>query len=264
MIPGKACLSQADADRLNTFVQQGGSLIVMAKGALNKNQDAFLLDLGANYLAEANCDIDYLLAGQDIAEGLVQSPFLNYEAAIRVQADKGTEVLASIHEPYFSRTYGKFTSHQNTPYQLEPATHPGIVRKGKVIFIAHALDKLYFEHGARLHRDIYSNVLKLLHKRPMLETKLPSAARISLLHQAQHNRYVAHLLYGPPIQRGRCEVIEDLPSLYNVPVTVDLPHNIKQAFLVPQNERLEMITQDSKTSVTVPQFSCHTAVVFKY
>jgi len=264
LIPGKACLSQADADRLNTFVQQGGSLIVMAKGALNKNKDAFLLDLGANYLAEANCDIDYLLAGQDIAEGLVQSPFLNYEAAIRVQADKGTEVLASIHEPYFSRTYGKFTSHQNTPYQLEPATHPGIVRKGKVIFIAHALDKLYFEHGARLHRDIYSNVLKLLHKRPMLETKLPSAARISLLHQAQHNRYVAHLLYGPPIQRGRCEVIEDLPSLYNVPVTVDLPHNIKQAFLVPQNERLEMITQDSKTSVTVPQFSCHTAVVFKY
>ena len=87
---------------------------------------------------------------------------------------------------------------------------------------------MYYHHGARLHRDLFVNVLKLLHTRPMVETELPSAGRISLLHQPQRNRYVAHLLYGPPSQRGRCEVIEDLPTLTDVSLSFDLPTSIKR------------------------------------
>jgi len=264
LVPGKACLNSEDAERLNSFAKQGGSLVVMGEGALRKDDKTVLLDIGASYLGEANFDIDYLVTGDDVANGLVKSPFLNYEAAMRVQADGDTEILATIREPYFSRTYAKFTSHQNTPYRLEDAPHPGIIRSGNIIFIAHELDKMYYEHGARLHRDLYINTLKLAHTRPMVETQLPSAGRISLLHQPQHNRYVAHLLYGPPIQRGRCEVIEDLPTLYGVPVTADLPHDIKRCFLVPQNEELPVTERNGKLSVNVPQFSCHTAVVFEY
>ena len=264
LIPGKRCLSTEDAERLKTFAKQGGSILVMGEGALNKERDGLLLDIGANYLGEAKFDIDYLVVGQKVADGLVKSPFLNYEAAICIQPDTDTEILATIREPYFSRTYGKFTSHQNTPYRLEDAAHPGVIRKGNIIFIAQELDKMYYDHGARLHRDLYINVLKLLHTRPMVETQLPSAGRVSLLHQPEQNRYIAHLLYGPPIQRGRCEVVEDLPTLYDVPVTADLPHEIKHCFLIPQNAELAITERAGKISVTVPQFSCHAAVVFDY
>ncbi len=111
---------------------------------------------------------------------------------------------------------------------------PGVIRKGNVIFIAHELDKMYYDHGARLHRDMFNNALKLLRKKPMVETELTSAGRVSLLHQPRQNRYVVHLLYGPPITRGRCEVIEDLPVLYDVPVSVDLPETVKKAMLAPE------------------------------
>ncbi|MCK4960400.1 MAG: beta-galactosidase, partial [Planctomycetes bacterium] len=88
--------------------------------------------------------------------------------------------------------------------------------------------------------------------------------RVSLLHQPEDSRYVVHLLYGPPIQRGRCEVIEDLPVLYNVPVSVNLPEKVKKAMLVPDMQKLAISEKDGKLSVTVPKFQCHCAVVFEY
>ena len=71
-------------------------------------------------------------------------------------------------------------------------------------------------------------------------------------------------MYGPPIQRGECEVIEDLPELREVPLTVDLPEVIKCAFLVPDEVELPLSDADGKLSLTIPAFSCHCAVVLEY
>ncbi len=264
IVPGIPCLTKQDAERLNQYARNGGSLLVIGDGALDRKRQNLLLDIGASYLGKGTYDKDYLIVGDKLDDGLVKSPFLCYTPALRVKPTSGTEVLAAIREPYFSRTYGKFTSHQNTPFQLEDAAHPGVIRNGNVIFLAHELDEMYYKHGARLHRDIFINALKLLHKKPMVETELPSAGRISLLHQADQKRYVAHLLYGPPITRGECEVIEDLPMLYNVPVIVDLPVRIKKAILVPEMNELPIRKKNGKLQVTVPNFSCHCAVVFEY
>ncbi|MBL6837514.1 MAG: beta-galactosidase trimerization domain-containing protein [Puniceicoccaceae bacterium] len=264
LIPSVACLTEADAERLNTFAKNGGSLVVMGAGALNRERTRMLLDVGADYLGEATYDVDYSLVDASLAEALVETPFLNFKAALRVTPHEDSEVLARIREPYFSRSYEKYTSHQNTPYQLEDAPHPAIIRKGRVIYIAHELDEMYYKHGARLHRDLFVNVLKLVNHHPMVTTKLPSAGRISLLHQPQSQRYVAHLLYGPPIQRGECEVIEDLPELREVPLTVDFPEAIQRVFLLPDEVELPLNDVDGKLAVTIPAFSCHCAVVFEY
>lgn len=264
LIPSVACLAEAEADRLNAFVENGGSLVVMGAGALNRECTGMLLDVGADYLGEAQFDVDYTVVGNDLELELVETPFLNYNAAHRVSPHTDSKVLARIREPYFSRSYGKYSSHQNTPYLLEDAPHPAIIRKGAVIYIAHELDKMYHQHGARLHRDLFVQVLKLLHPRPMVATELPSAARMSVLHQPEKQRYVVHLLYGPSIQRGECEVIEDLPELREVPLTVDFPSTIRRAFLVPDELELPLKEVDGRSVISIPAFSCHCAVVFEY
>lgn len=264
IIPGSPCLTNRDAARLQDYVDAGGSLLVIGPGVLDRSWQSLRLDIGAEFLGKGNYDRDYLVVGKELEDGLVNSPFLCYTPALRMKPGKGTEVLATIREPYFSRTYEKFTSHQNTPYKLEAAGHPGVIRNGRVIYIAHELDRMYYQHGAKLHRDMFNNALKLLHKKPMVETVLPSAGRISLLHQPDQKRYVAHLLYGPPIQRGACEVIEDLPPLYNVPVTIDLPVKVKKAVLVPEMKELPIKKKNGKLTVTVPDFACHCAVSFEY
>ncbi|TWT81585.1 Beta-galactosidase trimerization domain protein [Planctomycetes bacterium CA13] len=264
VVPGVPCLNEADAARLNEYAKAGGALLVIGEGAMDRSRQTLLLDIGAEFVGSGTYDRDYLVVGDSIEDGLVNSPFLCYTPGLRIKPASGTEVLASIREPYFSRTYEKFTSHQNTPYKLEDAPHPGVIRNGNVIFFAHELDRMYFIHGARLHRDLFANALKLVHKRPMVETKLPSAGRVSLLHQAEQKRYVAHLLYGPPITRGQCEVIEDLPTLHDVPLTVNLPVDVKKAVLVPAMKELPITKKDGKLTVTIPQFSCHCAVAFEY
>jgi hypothetical protein len=223
-----------------------------------------LIDVGASYVGPPEFDDDFLVVDEALSEGLVASPFLNYEAAIRVKAAEGTERLASIREPYFDRTYGKYCSHQNTPNQFQVAAHPGGLRKGKVVFLPHALGRIYHVHGARVHRQLFANALGLIYGEPMVETTLPSAGRVNLLHQPEQRRYVVHLLYGPALQRGRCLVIEDLVPLFDVPVAVRLPEEVKRVRLVPDGEEVDCEREGGVVKVVVPKVECHQAVVFDY
>lgn len=263
ILPGAACLSADEAAKLNAYVAQGGGLLVLGESALDMSKQRFLLDVGADYLGPANYDDDFTVVGEVLSANLPPSPFLNYEAALRVRPHAGTEILATIREPYFNRTYGRYCSHQNTPYRLEPAEHPAALRRGRVVFLPHRLGKLYHAHGARVHRDLFANALRLIYSRPMVQTRLPSAGRVSLMQQPQHRRYIAHLLYAPPLQRGRCLVIEDLPPLFDVPLTVRVPEAISAAYLIPGRIPLTW-TQEDGIRVTVPRVQGHQAVVFEY
>ena len=85
-----------------------------------------------------------------------------------------------------------------------------------------------------------------------------------MLHQADAKRYVVHLLFASPIQRGNCEVIEDLVPLYNVPVRVDLPVSVQRATLIPEMEELILEESSDGVQVLVPEFCCHCAIAFDY
>ena len=98
----------------------------------------------------------------------------------------------------------------------------------------------------------------------MVAAKLPSAGRLAFLHQAGEGRYVAHLLYAPPMQRGNCEIIEDMPPLHEVPLRFDLPEKITRARLVPDGIDLPIAWEGDCGSVVIPQFSCHCAVALYY
>ncbi len=265
VIPSAPCLSPSDADRLSRYVTDGGKLLVMGEGALEEGRKEFILDVGARFLGPAHYDVDYTIVGDVLAHGAVRSPFLNYEAALRTSPLPGAEVLATIREPYFSRTYGHYCGHQNTPYRLEEAAHPAIIWQGDVLYCAHGFDRMYYHHGAHLHRQVFANALRLLHRRPVLETAMPSAGRVSLLHQRERRRYVIHALYAPVFQRGRCAVVEDIVTLYNIPFRLRIPETIKQVRLAPANEALEwQVGEDRVVHISLPKFSCHCAVVVEY
>jgi hypothetical protein len=264
ILTGAACLTPEQAARLNAFAASSGGLLVLGESALDTDKTHFLLDVGATYLGPARYELDYLVVGDTLATNIVRSPFLNYSAAIRALPEAGTEVLAAIREPYFDRTYARYCSHQNTPYRLQDAAHPGALRAGNVVFLPHPLGAMYHAHGARVHRDLFINALRLIHTRPMVATQLPSAGRVTLMHQLHARRYVVHLLYAPPLQRGRCLVIEDLVPLYNVPVTVRVPETIARAILVPGGEALPLERAGGAVHTVVPVVHCHQAVVLEY
>jgi hypothetical protein len=262
VIPGGPCLSDRDVAAIAAFQARGGKLLVLGAGAMDANLTRPLLDIGADYTGPANYTEDYTMVSPAVGDDLPASPFLNYQAALRFAPRRGAETLAGIHEPFFNRTYAAYCSHQNTPYRLEAAAQPAVFRCGNVVCLAHDLGGLYFNHGARVHRQLFANALALLHTRPMLAAPMPSSGRATLLHQPHANRYVVHLTYASPMQRGRCKIIEDLPALTDVAVSIRVPERIREAFLAPSGQPLPIRRSAGAVSVVVPKFSCHVAAVF--
>jgi hypothetical protein len=263
VLAGGRCLDGRAARQLEEYLAGGGHLLVLGEGALDREGRRFLLDVGARYLGPAAHAIDYTVAGAKLAKGLVDSPFLNTSPALRVEVSEG-EVLAAVREPYFDRTYGHYCSHRNTPYELEDASHPAAWRHGRIVCLAHPLGAMYRAGGARLHRDLFVNALRLVHPSPMLRAPMPSCGRVSLVHQPKRRRYVVHLLYAPPIQRGDVLVLEDLVPVRGVTVELKVPEKITAAFTALPKKTAKLVRGKGVVSVANVEVSCHTMVVFRY
>ncbi len=257
-------LSIDQQQKVNAFITRGGKLLIMGNGTLSEDSKKFTIDIGADYVGQAVYDNDYTLVEDKIGKNLPKSPYLNYVAATRVTPKPGTKVLGHIHEPYFSRTLKHYSSHRNTPYKTEKSAYPSVIQKENIVYIAHPLGEQYFEIGAKVHRDIFRNALNIVHKNPMISVNLPSAGRVNLLYQPQNNRYVAHLLYAVPIQRGIAQVIEDIVPLYNIALDVNLPQKIKKCYTIPGNNTLEFNQEGSKVNINVAEMKGHIGIVFEY
>ncbi|MCJ7550642.1 MAG: hypothetical protein MUQ30_13290, partial [Anaerolineae bacterium] len=264
IIPSEPCLNAAQVGAIEQYLADGGSLVVLAAGAMDKDRSRFVLDVGADFEGQALYDIDYTAVDPSLGDDLMQSPVLNYIPALRTKPHAGTRILADIHEPYFSRTYAHYCSHQNTPHRLEKAAHPALIQKGNVVFAANPLDLMYDARAARPHRDLFETAIRRVYTDPILSVELPSAGRVSLLHQPEQHRYVAHLLYGTPHLRGGLELIEDLIPLYEIPVELRVGEKVKSATLIPDNVALTMKQDGDVVKVVVPKFRIHCAVVFEY
>jgi len=262
VLTGGQCLNAPDAQLLENYLAQGGHLVVLGESGLNSSKTAFLLDCGARYMGDAQFTLDYTVVSDEINEGIVSTPFLNYTGAIRAELTDAI-ALAAVRVPYFDRTYGHYCSHMNTPYTDVNAPHPAVWRKGNITCLAHKLGSIYYQHGARMHRQLFINALRQQYTKPIVQAQLPSAGRMNVIHQPDQQRYVVHLMYAPPLQRGRCLVIEDMPDLFDVPVQLLVPEHVTKVFLAPSGILLDLGNTEA-AQVVVPRVHGHQAVVFSY
>ena len=116
-----------------------------------------------------------------------------------------------------------------------------------------------------LHRELVKNAIDRLYKEPMLTVKnLPSSGRVSLLHQENENRYVAHLLYSPALQRGEVQVIEDFLPVPGVEVLIEVPEKVTKVYQIPGKKALKFNRSEKTIRIDVPDFKMHTGIVVEY
>ena len=263
IIPSANVLKE-EVRKLQEFQNKGGSLIVVGKGALDSKEENFIFDIGAKYIGPSDFDMDYIQVGNDLSSNLVSSPFITYNPAIKSEAKKDSKILADIKVPYFSRTLEKYNGHLYAPNKLKKEEYPAVLHYKNIIFFAHDIDRIYAENGSKVHRQLFGNAIRYLHKNIMIKSKgLPSAGRITLLHQKNKNRFTIHLLYAPPLERGRCLVIEDLPEIHNVELSINLNKRIKNAYFLNLDKNI-LIDENKKINVTVDKFRMHEALVLEY
>jgi hypothetical protein len=264
--------------KLDAYLAQGGKLILSGESGLWKGREEFALDLGADYEGlspyyppddEPNRGHDYLLPAQELRASFVNMPQVMYERSHRIRATKG-ESLGQIFDPYFNRTWEHFCSHQHTPNQEQPSGFDCGVRHGNILYFAHPVFRHYRAYGAVAYREFIVKAIRTFMGDTLtLSTNLPSTARITLTEQSQESRLVLHLLYAPTVSRGgvmqlsggnvsggkSVEVIEDLPPLHDIEITLQAP--VKSARLVPQGGDVTLEKSGDRVTLRLPKFSCH-------
>ncbi len=265
--------------KLDAYLAGGGRLILSGESGLWRDRAEFAFDLGADYGGlspcfppdnEPNRGHDYLLPARELRASFVGMPGIMYERSHRIRVTRG-ESLGQIFDPYFSRTWDHFCSHQHTPNQEQPSGFDCGVRHGSILYFAHPVFRHYRAYGAVAYREFIVKAIRaFLGEALRVGTNLPSTARISLT--SQENRHILHVLYAPTVSRGAVmqlsggntsggksvEVIEDLPLLHDVEVTLDLP--VISAKIVPQGMEVPLERNGGRVTLRLPKFSCHAMI----
>jgi hypothetical protein len=264
ILPDKVALTEDEAARINAFIANGGGVLFTGHSALLNGK--FLLDAGVKYIGEPEFTKDYLSPTfRHIQPFSGEAPFQCYEAAVRTELTGNAMVMSHVYLPWFERTYAHYCGHAYAPYRDEPAPHPGSVKNGNVVYIAHPLCRMYHKYGAQVFRDVLINTLKLIHKPVYTVKNLPSAGRTRLTRQENENRYVFHASYAQPIQRGITSVLEDMPFIDGIEVEIRVPEKIGEIRLITGEREIIPFTQENGVvKFILPKFRMYTGCQMSY
>ena len=263
--------------KLDEYLTAGGKLLLTGESGLAEDGSGFVFDIGAKWEGQSEYQPDYILPCANFRPSFVDSPLVMYLPSQRINVTDG-ESLGDVYDPYFNRTVEHFCSHQHAPPRPEPSGFDCGVRKGSILYMAHPIFRIYSGLGAVAYKEYAVNTINSLLESPTVEVNLPSTARVTMMHQPQHKRYVLHLLYANTIPRGgpmelsggtlagkgSIEVIDELLPLRDIRIRLHLDRSISKITLEPQGQEIKFEVKDSTVNLILDEFVCHQMVCLEY
>ncbi|MBQ8738251.1 MAG: beta-galactosidase trimerization domain-containing protein [Clostridia bacterium] len=250
VLPDNVKFTNDDKKRIIDFVGNGGKIIASGKSIFD--------ELGIVLKGHSGSDKDFIAC--EIDE--IKTPFLSYSSAYVAESDG--EVLARVHEPYFNRTYGHYCSHKNTPFKLEPADYPALIKKGNVLYFAHPVFEAYDQSGSYVLERYIKKAFDTIYDRYIRTENLPSCGRVRLRRSESDNFFALHVLYAPPVNRGNVCLLEDFPTLHNVKFTLNLDKKIKSIRLEPSGNEIEFKQNGNEVTFEIEAMSLHQLAILSW
>lgn len=247
ILPDRVDLTANDKMALLAFAKNGGKIIA--------SYESIPEGFGIEKVRPSEYDKDFIKFAIDD----FKTPFLSYSSAYIVRTEG--EVLAEVYEPYFNRTQSHFCGHKNTPYKLEAAEYPALVRSGNVLYFAHPVFEAYNKSGNYVLERYTASVIESVLDRQIEATNLPSSGRIRL--REGEDFLALHVLYAPPVNRGNVCLLPDFPKLYGVGVSIKTAKNITSVKTEPDGVEIPFTKNGDTISFNLPPFSLHQLVILK-
>ena len=249
ILPDHVKLFEDDKVAIKSFADNGGVVIA--------SYESIFDELGIQKIEPSAADKDFIKC--DVED--FKTPFLSYSSAYKVKTDG--EVLATVYEPYFNRTIGHFCGHKNTPYKLEPADYPALVKKGNVLYFAHPVFEAYNRSGNYVLERYIMNAIESVYSKSIVTKELPSCARIRLRESNDKSFLALHVLYAPPVNRGNVCLLPDFPKLHDVSITLKVDRKITSAISEPDGEQIPFEQNGDSVTLHMPPFSLHKLVILR-
>lgn len=249
------------ANKVQAYLDNGGTLLLTYRAGLKPDGDRFALDIGVEYLGDAPHSPDFLIAGDEIGPPLTDFPLALYERGSQVQL-RDAAVLAQVGYPYFTRSAEHIMSHRHTAFDRVSAD-PAVTQKGRIIYCHSPLFSTYRKHAVPDYRLLVESLLRRLVSDAVIEApELPTTAEVYVLRQPhQDGRHIVHLIHGVPQRRGdEIDIIEDLIPLHDVRIGIRTDQPVTRVELAPGREPLEHEITDGVTWVTVPEVFGHQVI----
>lgn len=264
VLPGS--IPERNAEALAAYVRDGGRILALGDAILSWPENLLRSVFGIVSATSISADGDYTSFGAGELGALGKGLSYNYEPGIRYELQPTTEVLATIHDAYFDRTYGRYYSHQNAPPLRSSSSFPAVLRYGNCIVAAHALGRLYRRFGAEIHRSLLFELLERTNPSPTVEVAgFPAGGRVSLLHQQSSARSILHLLSVSVVSRGGSVVVDDVFPVYDVAVRLRLRRVVSSVSDGIRGHSLEfMKNEDGSISLEIPKVDSHTLLVIRH
>jgi hypothetical protein len=263
-LPDALPVDEALLERLRQYLMQGGRILATGTSGLSADgTQVRLAELGIFTEGISPYSVTYVRFGEAVSEGVPETDHVVYEAGVRARPLPGVQVLATVVEPYFERTWDHFCSHNQTP-SADESTYLAASLHGNVAYISFPVFSLFARFGNQSHRWLVGNILKLLLPEPLLKVTGPSGMETSVMRQVSENRTVVHLLFYTPERRAQnLDLVEDIIPLYNVPLALRLDQAPRRVYLAPEQTNLSFAYSYGYASVTVPEVNGHAMVVFE-
>ncbi|WP_172193904.1 beta-galactosidase trimerization domain-containing protein [Saccharibacillus qingshengii] len=267
ILPDRIAVTPELQSKLAAFTAAGSRILATGRSGLTPAGDRFALDLGAEWIGESPFNPTYARPDFELAS-LRSTSFLVYATGYEVGLAAGGRSLGSRQNPYFNRDLFTFTSHRHAPSRGVDVG-PGFTEGADGFYAAWNLFTDYARYGSLPVKQILIHLLDSLLESTAggrtVSVKLPAQGIVTLQEQPEADRRVLHLLYAPPIRRGKdTEVIEDLPIVQRTEVTLAETRTVKRLYLAPQRTPLDFVQENGKIACTVPEWSCHQMVVAEF
>ncbi len=268
-------------EKLERFLEDGGSMIASFESGMNAEKNAFTLSaLGVTLADEGERDaqgelvrgrhfarndyVEYLYPTPELRAKLRDSQYAMYMRGMQITAAANAELLATTIRSYFDRTWTHFCSHRQTP-SSGVSSGPAVVRNGSVIYFAHPIFSQYNQNAPRWCKQLLRNAIDLLLPEPLVTHQGPSTLLISLNEQKVERRWILHLLHYIPERRGEdFDVIEDVIPLTDLTISLATANSVESVRAVPSGEPLSFSNADGRLTFILPRLTGHQMIEIQF
>lgn len=250
ILPDKVKLTEEDKKALVEYTNRGGKIVCSYESGFE--------EIGIEKIEPSKFDIDYIECPIDE----VTTPFLSYASAYKTKCK--AEVLATVREPYFSRTAGHFCGHKNTPFKDDVAEYPALVKAENVMYFAHPIFSSYNSTGNYILQKYIIRAIENIYDKILKVDNFYSCGRIRMRKSLDKSFYALHLLYAPPVNRGNVCLLEDFPRVSGIEIAVKISEAIKNIVNPVTGEEISFTQENGVVKFIVDNLELHKLLIINY
>lgn len=272
VLPDRLRVNNALREKLETFIENGGKLVMVGTATLDPVEREFNLSgVPVRYLEPCPTTPSYLRLDEALkgsTELATDYDYVFYELAHRVEPVAGAAAHGGIRRALFNRNWEHFVSHAHAPVG-DDLNAPIVVEQGNILYFAAPLFAAYREHDYWVYRAVAVNALNDFLPQRLVKVSGPGWAEVTLHTQSADEEYPARQIVHVVTYHPR-RSMQPVPHVDQSWITSDMSIKVlrqnglpQRVYLAPDMQPLSFAQDGDYVQIDLPPVGTHTVIVIE-